>query len=140
MIAFFGNRAHNPEEIVPRFGGRHQLVQRVRSIFPTRWVLGIVLDDGAGNVQSRFPFVRSGIDSPPQSQNVGVNPQRRRDIVQFFVCGDVVAQFEPALGSLEMKAIGRLKPRSKKALGVSGMTPTYPGRMTESSRSVEAHA
>jgi hypothetical protein len=49
------------------------------------------------------------IDLPANHQYIGMSPQARCDLVQLFICFEMIAEFEPTDGSLKVESVGMLE-------------------------------
>jgi hypothetical protein len=104
-------------------------VEGIGPIDPAERGVWVRLNQGGGNVQRGLPFLGSRVDFPAHFQDIRVRPQIGRDVVQFGVCLNVVAQFEPALRGQKMDGVGRLKRLhrvEKLSSGSPSRTSPYP--------------
>jgi beta-glucanase (GH16 family) len=75
-------------------------VERVFAVNPAPGLVRVQLSQGNGDVEGRFPLLRSVVDSPSDPEHVWVGPHSRRDLLQLRIRLSVIAQFQPALGLL----------------------------------------
>ena len=72
-------------------------------------MFGQQLSQCRGNIQRTLPFLGLGVDLPANLQNRRVSAILGSDVLQFLVGFEMIAQLEPALGGLQVKAVGWLQ-------------------------------
>jgi hypothetical protein len=75
-----------------------QFMQGVRTVDPGLRQIRSQFYDSLGNLHALLPLFGFGINLPANFQNIWVSPVLRRDLLQFLVCFEVVAQPDPASG------------------------------------------
>jgi hypothetical protein len=69
-----------------------QLVQHKRTVDPAQRLVRCKFGDGRRNVRASIPLQRHGVNLPAHFQHVGMEPEHGRDLVQFRVGLDVIAE------------------------------------------------
>ena len=100
---------HRREQLVESLPSAFQLVERERPMNPAIGVFGSELDDRLGQFETSLPVPGVGIDLQAYREHFRMGSQPGLDFLQFFIGFVGVAEFQPALGGVEMVDVGRVE-------------------------------
>ena len=104
-LGVLGKLIHDTQQVVAGFGWGLRLVKAEGPVDPAQRVVRRHLNQRRGNFEGGVPLLCLRANLPANFQDSRMRLVLGRDLAQFFLGLDRVAQFEPALRGLQMEAV-----------------------------------